>query len=49
MGPIPFTAIVDYTRLFEIPDIEEFSYVIRRMDQVFLELKAQEKPVEKKK
>lgn len=51
MGPIPFTAIVDYTRLFEIPDFDEFSYVIRRMDQVYLELRSQEKqpaPVDNK-
>jgi hypothetical protein len=43
VGPIPFTAIVDYSRLFEIEDFEEFSYVIRRMDQVYLELNDQEK------
>lgn len=50
MGPIPFTALVDYTRLFEIPDYEDFAYVIRCMDRVYLELNSQEntKPVEKK-
>ena len=51
MGPIPFTAIVDYTRLFEIPEFEEFCYVIRRLDQTYLDLNSEDtaKPVEKEK
>lgn len=49
VGPIPFTALVEYTRMFEIPDFDDFSHVIRCMDKVYLELNAQEntKPVEK--
>jgi hypothetical protein len=50
IGPIPFTAISEYTKLFEIPDFEEFCYVIRRMDQTYLELNVDSKQaVEQKK
>lgn len=42
VGPIPFTAIVEYFRIYELQDFEEFSYVIRRMDNVYLELEAQD-------
>lgn len=38
IGPIPFTAIIDYFTAFELSDFEEFLYVIRRMDKVYLEL-----------
>ena len=38
VGPIPFTAIVEYFRVYELSDFEEFNYVIRGMDKVYLEL-----------
>lgn len=38
VGPIPFTAIFEYFQIFELSDFEEFSYVMRRMDNVYLEL-----------
>lgn len=41
LGPIPFTAIAEYFRMYEISAFEsfdDFSFVIRRMDKVFLEL-----------
>lgn len=38
VGPIPFTAIVEYFRIYELSDFEEFNYVIRGMDKVYLEL-----------
>lgn len=42
VGPIPFTGLVDYFRIYELPDgFEDFAYVIRRMDQVYLELNAE--------
>ena len=34
--PIPFTAIVEYARIYEIEDIEDFQYLIRRMDNCFI-------------
>lgn len=43
MGPIPFTAIVDYFRIYgthDEDDFDEFLYVIRRMDNTFLEMNA---------
>lgn len=40
VGPIPFTAIVEYSRIYELDDFEDFSYIIRRMDSTFLELNA---------
>ena len=42
-GPIPFTAIVEYSRLWDISDFEDFSYVIRRLDEIYLELNSQDK------
>ena len=40
LGPIPFTAIIQYCNLYNIEEIEEFIYLIRRMDDKFLELEA---------
>lgn len=37
VGPIPFTAIVDYFNIYGLSDFDDFSYVIRRMDKVYLE------------
>ena len=45
LGPIPFTAIVEYSRLFEIgEDFEDFHYIIRRMDNELLRLESQKSP-----
>lgn len=38
VGPIPFTAISDYFKIYELHDFDEFLYVMRRLDNVFLEL-----------
>lgn len=39
-GPIPFTAISEYCRIFNIvnspEELDEFIYVIRKMDDVYL-------------
>ena len=37
VGPIPFTAIVDYFNIYQLSDFDEFSYVMRRMDKIYLE------------
>jgi hypothetical protein len=36
VGQIPFTAIVEYSKIYEIEDFEEFLYLIRRMDAAFI-------------
>ncbi len=39
VGPIPFTAIADYFRIYELSefsDFDEFAYIIRLMDRVHL-------------
>lgn len=41
LGPIPFYAIVEYAKLYKIDDLEEFLYIIRKMDEAYL--KTQEK------
>lgn len=49
LGPIPFTAIAEYFRLFlgdDETEFEEFCWVIRMMDRIFLK-HAQEKSAEK--
>jgi hypothetical protein len=39
IGPIPFTSIVEYFRIFcEGESLEDFLYFIRRMDKVYLDL-----------
>lgn len=35
-GPIPFTAILEYFKVYGVGDFEEFHYIIRRMDNAFL-------------
>lgn len=42
LSPIPFTAIVEYSRLYEIDEPEEFAYIMRRMDNAILDLNARE-------
>lgn len=41
LRPIPFTAIADYCKLFNIEDIDEFFFIIRCMD--FSYIKASDK------
>lgn len=36
---IPFTAIVEYSRIYELEDGEEFAYLMRLMDRTFMRLK----------
>lgn len=38
LGAIPFTAIAEYSRIYELRDFDEFAYVIRSMDRVFLSM-----------
>lgn len=40
LSPIPFTAIHDYFKIYELQDFDEFTYVIRRMDYAFLDMNA---------
>lgn len=38
LSAIPFTAIVEYFRIYEIQDdFDEFAYIIRHMDNTYLE------------
>lgn len=34
---IPFTAIAEYFRIYSLEDFDEFAYIIRLMDNTFLE------------
>ena len=44
MSPqIPFTAIVEYARIYEVADIEEFIYLIREMDNEYISLDSSKK------
>ncbi len=38
VGPIPFTAIVEYARIYEVEDFDDFIYFIRLMDNEILRL-----------
>jgi hypothetical protein len=42
-GPIPFTAIAEYSTLYDIEDRDEFHYLIRIMDNSFLKLENKKK------
>lgn len=47
--PIPFTAMVEYFRVYELGDFDEFAFIIRQMDSTFLELNAAVQKAEGKK
>ncbi len=38
LSPIPFTAIAEYSRIYELNDPDEFAEIIRHLDDVYLEL-----------
>ena len=38
-GAIPFTAIVDFVKIYGIRDFESFHYYIREIESVFMEEK----------
>lgn len=38
VGAIPFTAIVEYFKIYELEDFDEFLHIIRQLDSVFLDL-----------
>ena len=38
LGPIPFTAIVEYFKIYPTGEFEEFHYIIRKMDDVVLKI-----------
>lgn len=43
LAPIPFTAIVEYVRVYNIEDFDEFLYYIRRMDNLYIERKEKDR------
>ena len=50
VGAIPFTAIAEYFTIFNIDgDFDEFASIIRRMDNVYLELNAEDMKASSKK
>lgn len=36
IGPIPFTAIAEYSRLYDVGDFDEFHWIMRRLDDEYL-------------
>lgn len=48
---IPFTAIAEYFRIYELSDFDEFAYIIRQMDNAFMDMHiaSTSKTTEKKK
>lgn len=39
---IPFTAIVEYSTIYDIDDFDEFAYLMRAMDNLYLKLSREE-------
>ena len=37
IGPIPFTAIAEFAKINKIDDFHEFLYIIRVLDNIYLE------------
>lgn len=37
VAPIPFSAIIEYAKVYNIEELEEFLYYIRRLDKVYIE------------
>lgn len=44
---IPFTAIVEYFTIYKLDDLDDFVYIIRLMDNTFLELNDTTKKTDK--
>lgn len=40
VGPIPFTAIVEYAKIYDVGDFHEFLDIIRTMDAKFMEIES---------
>lgn len=40
VGQIPFTAIVEYFKIYPSGEFDEFLYVIRRMDKTFIDFES---------
>lgn len=38
VGPIPFSEICQYAKIYEVEDFQEFLYIVRQMDGEFLRL-----------
>lgn len=38
IGPIPFTAIAEYAKIYDVESFDDFIYIIRVMDNQFLKL-----------
>jgi hypothetical protein len=49
MSPIPFTAVVEYARLYGVGDFHEFLDVIREMDSELLQLENKKQSTQTKK
>ena len=37
LSPIPFNSLVDYIRIYELEDTDDFMYYIRVLDKVYLD------------
>lgn len=48
IGPIPFTAIVEYSRIYDVGDFEDFKEIIQRVDAHVLRLAREEQDKKKK-
>lgn len=42
LGPIPFTAILEYSKIFNEEDFEEFLYLMRVMDREYMKLSSED-------
>jgi hypothetical protein len=38
IGPIPFTSILEYFRVYELGEFDDFLYIMRLLDNTLLEL-----------
>ena len=39
LAPIPFTAIVEYAKIYSVDELEDFIYIMRVMDDEYMRLK----------
>ena len=49
LQPIPFTAIAEYSRIYDIGGLDEFSSVIRKMDDAVLSFERESRKTSEKK
>ena len=42
LSPIPFTAIIEFVNIYGVEDFEDFFYIMRKLDSIYIEVSDRE-------